>query len=75
MGSTHNGASTLWWAMTEDFTEEFLTASRGERSFGLPSPRRRGTGASLAPITTMPWMEKAPATQATMTVSPRMVVP
>jgi hypothetical protein len=31
MGSTHSGASTPYWAMIEDSTEEFLTASSGER--------------------------------------------
>jgi hypothetical protein len=40
VGSTHNGASTAWWAMIEDSTEEFLTASSREGSFDLPSPRR-----------------------------------
>jgi hypothetical protein len=38
-GPTHSGASTPWWAMIEDSTDEFLMTSRGERSFGLPSPR------------------------------------
>jgi hypothetical protein len=56
--------------MIEDFAEEFLTALSGDRGFGLPSPRRRGTGALLAPITTTPWMENSPATQATMMVPP-----
>jgi hypothetical protein len=31
--------------------------SSGEGSFGLPSPRRRDTGASFAPVTTTPWLE------------------
>jgi hypothetical protein len=57
MGSTGRGASTLQWAMIEDSTEEFLTTSSGEGSFGLPSFRRRSTGASLAPITTTPWLK------------------
>jgi hypothetical protein len=43
----------------------------GEGSFGLPSPRRRGMRASLAPITSTPQMENAPVAQAT-TVPPRM---
>jgi hypothetical protein len=59
MGSTRSGASTLWWAMIEDSAEEFLMASIGEGSFGRPSPRRRSTGASLAPSTTTSWMENA----------------
>jgi hypothetical protein len=70
MGSTHSRASTLWWAMIEDSAEEFLTTSSREGSFGLPSPRRRGMGASLAPITTTPWMENALTAQATITVPP-----
>jgi hypothetical protein len=57
MGSTRNGASTLRWAMIEDSTEEFLTTSSGEGSFGLPSPRRHDTGASLSPITITPWLK------------------
>jgi hypothetical protein len=43
--------------MIEDSTEEFLTALSGKGSFGLPSPRRHSTGASLAPDTTTPWMK------------------
>jgi hypothetical protein len=43
--------------MIEDSTEEFLTASSGEGSFSLPSPKRHGTGASLAPFTTTPWLK------------------
>jgi hypothetical protein len=39
IGPTHSGASTPWWAMIEDSIEEFHMTSRGERSFGLPSPR------------------------------------
>jgi hypothetical protein len=30
MGSARSGTSTLWWAMIEDSTEEFLTASSRE---------------------------------------------
>jgi hypothetical protein len=40
--------------------EEFLTTSRWEGSFDLPSPRRRNMGASFAPVTTMLWMDDAP---------------
>jgi hypothetical protein len=75
MGSTRSGASTLWWAMKEESIEEFLTASSGEGSFGLPSPRRRGTGAPPTPITTTSWMENAPATQAMTTILPWMAAP
>jgi hypothetical protein len=57
MGSTHSGSSTPWLAMIEDSAEEFLMASRGEGSFGIPSPKRRGTGASITPVTTTPWLK------------------
>jgi hypothetical protein len=43
--------------------------------FGLPSLKRHGTGAPLAPVTTTPWMENAPATQAMMMVPPQMATP
>jgi hypothetical protein len=68
MGSTRSGTSTLRWAMIEDSPQEFLTMSSREGSFGLPSPRRHGAGASLAPSTTTPWMENSLATQAMTTV-------
>jgi hypothetical protein len=68
MGSTRNEASTLQLAMIEDSTEEFLMASSREGSFGLPSPRSCSTRPSLAPVTTMPWIEDVPAAQATMMV-------
>jgi hypothetical protein len=73
--STCSGTSSPRWAMIEDSAIEFLTTSSEHGGFGLPSPRRRGTRASLAPITATPWLENAPATQATMTVPPRMEVP
>jgi hypothetical protein len=47
MGTTHSRASTPWQTMIEDFAEEFLMASSGEGSSGLPSPRRRSVGGSL----------------------------
>jgi hypothetical protein len=75
MGSTHRGAPTPRWAMIEDSGEEVLTASRGEGSFDLPSPKRHSAGASLTPATTTPWMENASATQATTTVPPRKATP
>jgi hypothetical protein len=56
MGSTRSEAGTPRWAMIEDSTEEFPTASSGIGSFVLPSPRRRGTDASLTHITTTPWL-------------------
>jgi hypothetical protein len=68
MGTTHSGASTPRWPMIEDSAEEFLMVSHGYEGSGLPSPRRCGTGASLALIKSTPRMENAPATQATMTV-------
>jgi hypothetical protein len=75
MGSTHSATPTPQQAIIEDSAEEFLTVSSGEGSFRLPYPRRRGTGASPAPITATPKMENTPAAQATMTVPPRMAVP
>jgi hypothetical protein len=75
MGATHNGASTPRWAMIEDSAEEFQRVLSGEGSFGLPSPRSHGTGASLTPITTTQWMEDALAAQAMTTVPPWTVVP
>jgi hypothetical protein len=62
MGSIHSGTPSPWWAMIENSVEEFLTVSSGDGSFGLPSSRRCSTGASLAPMTTTPWMKNAPAT-------------
>jgi hypothetical protein len=72
MGSTRSGTPSPRWSMIEDSAEEFLTASSGEGVFGLPSPRMCDTGAPPAPVTTTTWMENAPATQATTTVSPWM---
>jgi hypothetical protein len=57
MGSTRSGASTPRRAMIEDSTKEFLVAFGREGSFGLPSHRRHGAGASLAPIKTTPWLK------------------
>jgi hypothetical protein len=42
--------------MIEDSIEEFHTASSREGGSGLPSPRRCGTGALAALVTTTPWM-------------------
>jgi hypothetical protein len=49
VGSTHGEASTPQWATMEDSTDEFLTVSSKEGSFGHPSPRRGSTGASFTP--------------------------
>jgi hypothetical protein len=43
--------------MIEDSTEKFLMASSREGSFGLPSPKRCGRGAMLAPLTTTSWLK------------------
>jgi hypothetical protein len=56
VGSTHRGASTPLWATIEDSAEEYLTASSGEGGIDHLSPRRRSTGASLAPTSTTTWM-------------------
>jgi hypothetical protein len=70
MGSTRSRASTPWWAMTNNSTEEFLMTSSGEGRFGLPSPKRRNVAAQLALAAATLWMENALATQATTTVPP-----
>jgi hypothetical protein len=57
MGSTHSGTPSPWWAMIEDCAKEFLMASSGEGALGLPFPRRRGTGAPIAPVATIPWLK------------------
>jgi hypothetical protein len=69
---------SMWWqqsSRSEALVEEFLTASSGEGGSGLPSPRRRGTGAPPAPVTTTPWMENAPTTWAITTVRPWSAAP
>jgi hypothetical protein len=79
MGSTRSGASTPWWGMIEDSAEEFLTMSIGEGSFGLPSPRRHGTSASRALVTTTPRLKDildiAAAQQAESPLQHRVVPP
>jgi hypothetical protein len=50
MGSNCSGTPSPHWAMIDDSTEVFLTASSGEGGFGLPSPRRHSTGALPAPM-------------------------
>jgi hypothetical protein len=56
MGSTCSGSLSPW-AMIEDSTKEFYTASSGEGSSGLPFPHRHDTGAPPAPIATTPWLK------------------
>jgi hypothetical protein len=75
MGSTHSGTSFPRWAIIEDSAEEFLMALSGEGGSNLPSPRRRGTGAPFAPVTTTPQMENARATQDTMMFPPWTAAP
>jgi hypothetical protein len=50
-------------------------ASDGEGRIDLPSPSRRGMGASLAPITTISWSESTPTAQATMTIPSWQAMP
>jgi hypothetical protein len=71
MGTTRSGTPSPRQTMIEDSAEEFLMVSSGEGGSALPSPRRRGTGALPAPITTTPWMENALATQPMTMVPPR----
>jgi hypothetical protein len=68
MGSTRNGTSSPWLAMTENSAEEFLTASSGEGGLRPLLSMRHGTGAPPAPVTTTPWMENTLTTQAITTV-------
>jgi hypothetical protein len=52
---THSRSPSLWWTMIEDSMEEFHMTSSGGGGSGLPSPRRLGTGAPSAPLTTLLW--------------------
>jgi hypothetical protein len=70
MGSTRNGTSSPWLAMTENSAEEFLTTSSGEGGLQPLLSMRHGTGAPPAPVTTTPWMENTLTTQAITTVPP-----
>jgi hypothetical protein len=72
VGSTHSGMSTPQQGTIEDSTEEFLTESSGEGSFGHPSTRRCSMGAPFVPIATATWKENAPAT---IRFPPRTVEP
>jgi hypothetical protein len=49
VGSTRSRAPTLQWAMIEDRTEDFRTASSGEGSFDHPSPTWCNMGSSFTP--------------------------
>jgi hypothetical protein len=73
MGSTHRRPPSPLWAMMGDSTKEFHMVSSGEVGSSLPSPRRHDTGAPPSPATTTSWLESTPATQAMMTVPPRMM--
>jgi hypothetical protein len=75
MGSTRSGIPSPRQTMIEDSAKEFLMVSSGEGGFSLPSPHRHDMGAPPALVATIPWMENAPATQATMTVPPWNVAP
>jgi hypothetical protein len=73
--STHSGPLTPRRAMTEDFNEEFHTASSGGGGSGLPSPKRLGAGALPAPITTLLWQEDTPPILSMTTVQQRALAP
>jgi hypothetical protein len=51
IGSTHSGLPSPPRAMTWDSTEQFPTVLNMEERVDLPSPRRHGMGASIAPTT------------------------
>jgi hypothetical protein len=70
MGSTCSGPPSPLWAMIEDSTEEFHTASEGEGVSNLPSPRRHDVGALLAPVTSIAWLEDTLTTQGMTTIPP-----
>jgi hypothetical protein len=61
--------------MIEDSTEEFHKASSKEGGSSLPSPRRHGTVAPPALVTSTPRLENASDTQAMMTVPPQAAAP
>jgi hypothetical protein len=74
MGSTYSGSPSPRWAVIEDSTEELHTVSHEEGGSSLPTPRRCGTGAPPTSVTSTPWMENAPVTQAMTTVPLRLAV-
>jgi hypothetical protein len=71
MASTHCGPPYPLQAMTDDSIREFHMALSGEGGSNLPAPRKHGTVALPAPITTMPQLENAPVTQAITMVPPQ----
>jgi hypothetical protein len=74
MGTTHSGSPSLW-AMIEDSTEEFYTASSGEGGSNFSFSSRHDTGAPPAPVVTIPWLDNIPATQVMTMVPPWMPAP
>jgi hypothetical protein len=62
VGSIHSGASTPQRATIEGSTEELLTTTSEEGSFGHPSLKQCSTRALFAPTATATWKENAPAT-------------
>jgi hypothetical protein len=75
MGSTRSGSPSPRWAMIEEVIKELHMVSSREGDSRLPSLGRCGTGALPTPITTMPWMENAPAIQVMMMVPPWTAAP
>jgi hypothetical protein len=71
MGSTHSRPPSPLRAMTGNSVEEFHMDSDEEGRTDLCSLRRLGTGASTAPVTTIPWSETALTAQAMTTILPR----
>jgi hypothetical protein len=57
MGADCSGPPSPLQTMMGDSAEEFPTASDREGRINLPSPTRHDTGASLAPVTTTPWLK------------------
>jgi hypothetical protein len=75
MGSAYSGPPSPLQAMMGDSTEEFHMALGGEGRINLPSPRRRGTGASPAHATTISRSESTLTSEGTMTIPPRQALP
>jgi hypothetical protein len=73
IGSAHGGLLSPLRAMTGDFAEDFDTALNGEGRIDLPSPRKRGTGASPVHTTTTSWPESTLIAQAMTTILPRFL--
>jgi hypothetical protein len=70
VGSTRSKPPSSLQVLTRDSTEKFHRASDEEGWLVLPSPMRRGTGASSAPTTTMSWPENTLTTLVMMIISP-----